>query len=62
VAIRLLINDDIAYEGPDIPVPRVGDHLNHDGEVVQIHAVTWDLGDANVVVVSLGVGTQPYTY
>jgi hypothetical protein len=61
VALRLLINEDLAYEGADIPVPRVGDHLRLDGEVVQIHAVTWDLSDTAVVVVSLVVGTQPYT-
>jgi hypothetical protein len=61
MAIRISVNDDIAYEGEPIPVPRVGDHLRRDDEVFQIESVTWDL-NGSTVAVNLLVGSQPYTF
>jgi hypothetical protein len=63
MSIRLLINDKLLCEGEGIPIPRVGDHLRRDDDAFPVEAVTWDLSDAaNVVVVSILVGTQPYTH
>lgn len=56
-----MVNDDIAYEGEVIAIPRVGDRLRREGDVFQIEAVTWDLS-GETVVVDLLVGTQPYTF
>ncbi len=60
MSIRLLVNDEVAYEGDAIPIPRVGDHLRQQDDAFQIEAVTWDLSAATIVV-SLVVAKQPYT-
>jgi hypothetical protein len=61
-SVRLHIKDVVVYEGPAIALPRAGDDIHHDGEVVRIQAVVWDFGAADgVVSVTLVVGSQPYT-
>jgi hypothetical protein len=66
-ALRLQINEKTVYEGPTVPVPRVGEEIHHDGKVVRVEALVWDFASADpagtdVVEVALTVGTQPYTY
>lgn len=66
-ALRLRINDKTVYEGPSIAVPRKGEEIHHDGQVVRVEALEWDFGSgdpdqAYLVNVSITVGTQPYTY
>lgn len=62
-SVRLQIGDTAIYEGPPIGVPRVGDDIHRNGEVVRIEAVAWNF-DAkdSVVTVTLVVGDRPYTY
>jgi hypothetical protein len=62
VSLRLVIDEEVAYEGEAIPIPRVGDHIHRGDEVFPIEAVTWDLANTDTIVVSLLVGAQPYTH
>lgn len=60
---RMLIGDETVYDGPAIAVPRVGEDIHHDGEVVRIESVVWNFGGPDgVTSVVLGVGTRPYTF
>jgi hypothetical protein len=62
-SLRLQIQDRVIYEGGMIAVPRAGDDIHHDDQVVRVEAVVWDFRrTADVVVVTLVVGGQPYTF
>ncbi|MEP6623194.1 MAG: hypothetical protein ABJC79_02015 [Acidimicrobiia bacterium] len=65
-ALRLQISDTIVYEGPAIALPRAGEEILHNGEIVRVQALVWDFGgdatQTGVVTVSLTVGSQPYTF
>jgi hypothetical protein len=58
----LTIGDKAIYEGPAIAVPRVGEDIQHDGQIVRVESLLWDFTSADRVSVTLSVGTQPYTY
>jgi hypothetical protein len=60
--MRLLIHDEVVYEGNSIPVPRVGEVIRRGDDFLPIEAVTWDLADRTTVVVTLLVGDRPYRY
>ncbi len=60
-ALRLHIGDRTVYEGPAIAVPRVGDNIHHEGQILPIEAVVWDYAD-DTVSVAIVVGTRPYTF
>jgi hypothetical protein len=59
--VRLLIDNQVVYDGAPVPVPRVGDTVRRDGETRSVEAVTWDLAD-NGVSVTLGLADRPYAY
>jgi hypothetical protein len=59
--MRLLIDNQVVYEGAPIPVPRVGDMIERDGETRPVEAVTWDLA-GNDLSVTLLVADQPYAF
>ena len=59
--MRLLIDNQVVYEGAPIPVPRVGDLIERDGETRPVEAVTWDLAD-NSVSVTLLLADRPYAF
>ena len=59
--MRLLIDNEVVYDGAPVPVPRVGDTLQRDGETRAVEAVTWDLAD-NSVSVTLLLADRPYAY
>jgi hypothetical protein len=59
--LRLHIGDHTVYEGPAIAVPRVGDNIHHDGQILPIEAVVWNYAD-DAVSVAIVVGTRPYTF
>jgi hypothetical protein len=62
-SLRLKIKDLTLYEGPIVLVPRVGDEIRHEGEIVRVAAVVWDFGAADgTVTADLVVGDQPYTF
>jgi hypothetical protein len=60
--VRLLIDDQVVYDGTPIPVPRVGDMLRREGEDRSVEAVTWDLAADGAVSVTLLLADQPYAY
>jgi hypothetical protein len=62
MSLRVLVQDDVVYEGASVPVPRVGDHIRRGDDVFPVEAVTWEFGGGDAVVVTLVVGTKPYTY
>ena len=59
--MRLLIDDQVVYEGEPVPVPRVGEIVQRDGEARAVEAVTWDLAD-NSISVTLMLADQPYSF
>jgi hypothetical protein len=63
MSLRLLVKDDVVYEGPALAVPRVGEDISHDGEIARVEAVVWDFDETDdVVSVSIVAGGQPYTF
>ena len=62
MTMRILIDDEVVYDGAPIPVPRVGDTLQRDGEARPVEAVTWDLGANGDLSVTLLLAAQPYAY
>ena len=62
-SVRLKVGDATIYEGAPIAIPRVGEAIKHDGQLVPIEAVAWDfVGADGVVTVTLVVGDRPYTF
>ncbi len=62
-SLRLKIKDEVLYEGPAIAVPRAGEDIHRGDEIVRIEAVVWNFESTeDVVVVTLVVGGQPYTF
>jgi hypothetical protein len=47
--LRTLVSDVALYEGEAMQVPRVGDAIRQDEQVVPIEGVTWDFRDDDVV-------------
>jgi hypothetical protein len=59
--MRLLIDNQVVYEGAPIPVPRVGDLIQRDGETRAVEAVTWDLA-GNDISATLLMADRPYSF
>ena len=58
--MRLLIDNQVVYEGTPIPVPRVGEMIERDGETRLVESVTWDLaGDLSVTLL---LADRPYAF
>jgi hypothetical protein len=62
MTVRLLIQDQLVYEGDAVPIPRSGDVIDHGGQSVPVEAVTWQFSGTGDVDVTLVVGDRPYTY
>lgn len=60
-SLRLQIGDKVIFEGPSMAMPRAGEEIHHDGEVVRVEAVVWNF-ETEDVIVTLVVGDRPYTY
>ena len=60
--MRVLIDDKVIYDGDVIPVPRVGDTIERNGESLPIEAVNWDLEAQGTVSVTLLLGSRSYAY
>lgn len=60
--LRLQIQDKTVYEGDPIPIPRVGEAVQHEGDAVPVESVAWDIQTPELVVVTLVLGARPYTY
>jgi hypothetical protein len=59
--MRLLIDNQVVYEGAPIPVPRVGDMIERDGGARLVESVTWDLAGDNLSVTLL-LADRPYAF
>lgn len=60
-AFRIQIDQDTIYDGEPVAVPARVDDIRHGGQAVRVEAVAWDFsGDG--VVVTLVVGSSPYTF
>ena len=62
MSLRLLIHDELLYEGESMLVPRVGEVIRRGDEFHPIEAVTWDFSEGDAVTVKLVVGDRPYTF
>ena len=62
MSLRLLIHDELVYEGESLLVPRVGEVIRRGDEFLPIEAVAWDFSDSDAVTVALVIGDRPYTF
>ena len=62
MSLRLIIHDEVLYEGDSITVPRVGDVVHRDDGSERVEAVEWDFRAVDGVRVTLVVGSRPYTF
>jgi len=62
MTLRMLVQDEVVYEGEAVPVPRSGDVIDYGGQTVPVEAVTWQFSDAGHIEVTLVLGDRPYTY
>ena len=62
MSLRLIVHDEVLYEGDSIPVPRVGDVVHRDDGFERVEAVEWDFHEVEGVKVTLIVGDRPYTF
>ena len=60
--MRLVIDERPIYEGAPISVPRAGDVVRTADGDVRVEACSWNFDTADTIVVTLVVGTQPYTF
>jgi hypothetical protein len=60
--VRVLIDDEVVYDGPPVPVPRAGDMVRRADEERPVEAVTWDFDGGSAVTVTLLLAAQPYAY
>jgi hypothetical protein len=61
MSLRLIVQENVVYEGEPIPVPRVGDGFQFEGQTVPVEAVTWEYAGRDVSV-TLVLGPREYTY
>jgi hypothetical protein len=62
-SLRVVNDTKVIYEGEAVAVPRVGDAIHHDGQVVRVESVVWDFaGVDDATTVTLHVGSVPYTF
>jgi hypothetical protein len=62
MSVRLLIHDELVYEGESVAIPRVGEAVRRGEEFLPVEGVTWDFRDGGAVTVTLITGSRPYTY
>lgn len=62
MSLRLLIHDELVYEGESMLVPRVGEVMLRGDDYYPIEAVMWDFSGTDAATVRLVVGDRPYTY
>jgi len=60
--LRVLVDETVVYEGEAVPVPRVGELLQRDGDALPIESVTWEFRNGGLVLATLRIGDRPYTY
>ena len=62
MSLRLLIHDELVYEGESMLVPRVGEVLLRGDDFYPIEAVMWDFSGIDTVTARLVVGDRRYTF
>jgi hypothetical protein len=61
-SLRMSINDEKIYDGAPMSVPRVGDEVRHNDEVVRVTAVVWEFVGDEDIAVQLLTGERSYTF
>jgi archaellum component FlaG (FlaF/FlaG flagellin family) len=61
--VSILVDGTVVYRGDLTAVPREGDRLVHNGDVVRVQSVTWRFGeDQSTVDVEVAIGEREYTF
>ena len=61
MALRVMVQDEVLYEGDLATVPRVGDVVQRNDDALPVESVTWNFAGGGVTV-TLVLGERPYTY
>lgn len=60
--VSIVVDGTVVFRGETTAVPREGDHLVYNGEVVRVQSVTWTFGeDQSSVSVDVAIADREYT-
>jgi hypothetical protein len=60
--VSIVVDGTVVFRGETPAVPREGDRLVHNGEVVRVQSVTWTFGeDQSSVSVEVAIADREYT-
>jgi hypothetical protein len=60
--VSIVVDGTVVFRGDTTAVPREGDRVVHNGDVVRVQSVTWRFGeDQSSVSVEVAIGDREYT-
>jgi hypothetical protein len=60
--VSIVVDGTVVFRGDTTAVPREGDLLEYNGEVVRVQSVTWRFGaDQSTVSVEVAIADREYT-
>jgi hypothetical protein len=61
--LSIVVDGVVVFRGETTAVPREGDRLVYNGDVVRVQSVTWNFGDdRSTITVDVAVGEREYTF
>ena len=61
--MSIVVDGTVVFRGETSAIPREGDRLVHNGDVVRVQSVTWNFGtDQSTVTVDVAIGEREYTF
>jgi hypothetical protein len=61
--VSIVVDGSVVFRGDITAVPREGDRIVYNGDVVRVQSVTWKFGeDLSTVSVDVAIGEREYTF
>jgi hypothetical protein len=61
--VSIVVDGAVVFRGDITAVPREGDRIVYDGDVMRVQSVTWNFGDdLSTVSVEVAIGDREYTF
>jgi hypothetical protein len=61
--VSIVVDGTVVFRGDITAVPREGDRIVYNGDVVRVQSVTWRFGeDLMTVSVDVAIGDREYTF
>jgi hypothetical protein len=61
--VSIVVDGAVLFRGETSAIPREGDRLVYNGDVVRVKSVTWKYGeDRSTVAVEVAIGEREYTF